>query len=175
MGDFYPPPYIFFWWEITSMREFDGFAVWWLQILETSSPIFGWSGSLQRKESYLILNSSVLMFLESLRSLGRQLNSLGPLAWKLCSLKVWTDWLPLSAEILHSLPRLPFVYWLIPQFGMKKVFLQLNVIIIHPHFWPTVEHTLRMWVEKVALLAIWFLKPLKVSLTSIRSSAPGVK
>jgi hypothetical protein len=97
---------MFFWWFITSVREFEGLAVTWLQMLGVISPTLGWSGSFDRKLSCFSLKSSTVVFLISLRCFGSLLKSLGPMTWKLCSLRFCTDLLPLTAGINHSLPLL---------------------------------------------------------------------
>ena len=112
-----PPPYSLLVWRMTSINEFDGLAVIWLQILGIRSPIFGWSGWVARKRSSCSLNSTLDDFLISLRDFGRQLKSLGPATWKLFSLKVWTACLPLDFGISQCLPLLSLVLNLIPQLG----------------------------------------------------------
>ena len=86
--------------------EFEGLAVIWLHTLGTRSPTFGWSGNWLRNLSSFSLNSGTETFFMFLRLAGRQLNSLGPLTWKLWFLKDWYFCFPLSWGIEHSLPRL---------------------------------------------------------------------
>ena len=58
---------------------------------------------------------------------------------------------------------------------MKNVFLDLNVLIIHPHFCLTLLHTKSTWLENFPLSHIWMPRSLRHSFLSIWSSASGVR
>ena len=99
------------------MIEFDGFIDSWSHTFGTRSPILGWSGSLTRNWSNLILKSSTDIFVLFLITLGRQLKSLGPRTWKLWSLIFLVAGDPFRAGMMHSLPLRSFWMEYTPQFG----------------------------------------------------------
>ena len=85
----------------------------------TRDPTLGWSGILDRKVSSSILKISWSFFMFFI-FFGRQLKSLGPSIWKLCSLRVCMAFLPFWTKwgILHFLPILVFSSATsTPQFG----------------------------------------------------------
>ena len=77
--------------------ELDGAAVNISQADGVRPSTLGSSGISSRYLSNFSLNSSTDTLDMFRRYLGRELNSLGPLYWKLCSLSFLTDGLPLSA------------------------------------------------------------------------------
>ena len=65
------------------------------------------------------LKSSIETLLMFLICLGRELKSLGPLTWNLCSLSGFIDFLPLRGGIMVTLPLLSLKVSWIPQLGTR--------------------------------------------------------
>ena len=121
-----PKAYFIFFWSVQARRLLDCLAVI-LQVASgTRDPTLGWSGILDRKLSSSNLKRS-WSFLIWRNFLGRQLKSLAPSVWKLCSRSVWMAFLPFWTiwGILHFLPNLALSSATsIPQFGAypSKIF-----------------------------------------------------
>ena len=91
----------------------------WLQQAGVRSPIFGWSGIVDRKLSNFSLNKSKSHFIMFLRFGGNELNSWPPCTFRVASLSVFTllvDLL-LTGGILTSRPLLSEKLSSTPGFG----------------------------------------------------------
>ena len=103
-----------------SMMEFDGAAVKRLQAVGVKPSTLGSSGTMARKLSNFSLKTSTDTLEMFLMDGGRQLNSLGPLTWKDCSLSFLTAGEPFRAGTTASLPLLSLCRACIPQLGTSS-------------------------------------------------------
>ena len=127
----YAPGLLVFTFLAWSIMEFDGAAVKRLHAVGVNPSTLGSSGTLARKLSNFSLNSSTDTLEIFLMDGGRQLNSLGPLTWKDCSLSFLMEGEPFKGGTTASLPLLSLWRTVNPQLGTSSSSIFQVYIILY--------------------------------------------